>query len=291
MQTLPSLHATIAPPTHKPPWHKSLPVQALPSLQAPLVRVWTQPPSTVQPSPVHGRPSSHAAGLPAVQLTPTHFSPSVHGLPSSQLAVLAVWMQPDLGPQLSSVHAKPSSQLVVPLAVHLPSWHASPLVHASPSLQAALTGVAVQPLAGSQASAVQGLLSSQLTALPPVHTPLLHASPLVHVLPSSQVAVPPGLWTQPSLPSQLSKLHGSLSLQSTAAPPTHTPLLHTSPWVQAVPSLQSLPLAVWLQPLKGAQPSSVQGLVSSQLGVPLPVQLPPLHTSVVVQALPSLHAA
>jgi hypothetical protein len=70
---------------------------------------------------------------------------------------------------------------------HLPPVvHLSLLVHASLSLQS--TPVCTecwQPILGSQLSLVQGLLSSQLTILPP-HLPPLQVSPVVHMLPSLQ---------------------------------------------------------------------------------------------------------
>src|SRR2546428_14166160 len=56
-----------------------------------------------------------------------------------------------------------------------------------PSLSASWN-VCLQPEGGSQVSAVQRLLSSQLRAAPPVHTPLLHASFVVHAFPSLQAA-------------------------------------------------------------------------------------------------------
>src|SRR5258705_10368437 len=63
--------------------------------------------------------------------------------------------------------------------------------------------VCVQPVAGSQASVVQVLLSLQLRAGPPVHVPLAQVSVVVQALPSPQAT---GLFvgTQPVAGSQLS---------------------------------------------------------------------------------------
>jgi len=61
--------------------------------------------------------------------------------------------------------------------------------------------------------------------------------------------------------------------------------------VQALPSPQGAVLFVCTQPPDGLQLSSVQTLPSSQLGGAPPTQAPPLHVSLVVQALPSLHGA
>ena len=48
--------------------------------------------------------------------------------------------------------------------------------------------------------------------------------------------------------------------------------------------------AVWVQPVEGAQASTVQGLLSLQFGAPPPTHVPALQASFVVQALPSWHA-
>ncbi len=73
--------------------------------------------------------------------------------------------------------------------------------------------------------------------------------------------------------------------------PLHWPLLHTSPPVQPLLSLQSVVLLVNLQPLTALQLSSVHGLPSLQT-TPVPAtQTPPLHASPTVQTLPSLQGA
>ena len=94
-------------------------------------------------------------------------------------------------------------------------------------------------------------------------------------------------------------MHGLLSLQLGAAPPTQTPPEQVSLVVQALPSLQGAVLLVCTQPVDGLQLSSVHGLLSLQLIV-VPPQTPPEQTSFavqapfwqvspVVQALPSSH--
>ena len=57
----------------------------------------------------------------------------VHGLLSSQVAVVMAHAQPVVGSQLSVVHALLSSQLSA-VSLHLPALHALPLVHALPSV-------------------------------------------------------------------------------------------------------------------------------------------------------------
>jgi hypothetical protein len=93
----------------------------------------------------------------------------------------------------------------------------SPVVHASPSLQAIVLLVNTQPVTGLHASVVQMFPSSQTTAVP-VHAPPLHVSPVVHALPSSQAAVV-FVCAQPVAGSQLSAVHALLSSQFNAPAP------------------------------------------------------------------------
>src|SRR5439155_223789 len=125
---------------------------------------------------------------------------------------------------------------------------------------------------------------------PPAHTPPLHASFVVHTLPSSQGAVL-FVWTQPVAGLQVSSVHTFPSSQLGDAPPTHLPPLHLSLVVQAFPSLQGAVFFVWTQPVAGLQVSSVQTLPSSQLSAGPPTQPPLLQVSFVVQAFPSLQGA
>ena len=136
---------------------------------------------------------------------------------------------------------------------------------------------------------VHGLVSSQLWGLP-LQLPPEQTSLEVQALPSLQPSVELAK-VQPPLGSQLSVVQGLPSLQARSLPGTHWPLAHRSPWVQTEPSSQgSVWLANW-QPLALSQLSAVQGLPSLQrLGAP-PWQTPPLHASLVVQAVASLHAS
>ena len=61
----------------------------------------------------------------------------------------------------------------------------SPVVQALPSSHDEVLLVETQPVAGSQESLVQELLSSQTTGTPKWHQPSAHTSPDVHALPSS----------------------------------------------------------------------------------------------------------
>ena len=94
-------------------------------------------------------------------------------------------------------------------------------------------------------------------------TPVVHTS-AVHNLPSSQLGAPD--------------------------PPAHTPPLQPSPNVQGSPSSQVSPLASCVQPVLGLQSSAVHSWPSSQ-GIAVPLQMPPAHVSLLVQALLSSHDA
>jgi len=70
-------------------------------------------------------------------------------------------MHPVAGSQLSSVQGLASSQFLGPPGRHEPApSHASPRVHALPSLQVIVLGGFKQPVTASQASSVHGLPSA-----------------------------------------------------------------------------------------------------------------------------------
>jgi hypothetical protein len=81
-----------------------------------------------------------------------------------------------------------------------PPWalQASPVVQARPSSQGipAVTGVWEHPVPAAQASVVQGLLSSQLTAAPPVQAPAWQVCPVRHLLGAQAVPLLTGVCTQ-----------------------------------------------------------------------------------------------
>ncbi len=307
-------------PMHTPELQVSAVVQLLVSLQAvPESATWVHLP-LVQASVVQA--------LLSLQLLLPPPPP-----PPPQLA-LQPWIcwntqLPVVGLQASSVQALLSLQTTAAPA-HLPPLQTSLLVHGLPSSHLGLpaTGAAVQPpLAGSQLSAVQGLLSLHTLAAPPTHKPPLQVSPLVQALASSQAMpsaaelahLPPKHWSlvhglpslqvaswvhappQPSIStfwhlplaaSQVSSVHALPSPQSLPPPPVQLPFWQVSTVVQAFLSSHgtlSGPATAKHLPVLGSQASLVQGLPSSQL-VRLPVQLVPWQASPVVQGLPSLHA-
>jgi hypothetical protein len=147
------------------------------------------------------------------------------------------------------VHTFPSSHIGGGPPTHAPAAQVSSVVQASPSLQALVLFTFLHPEAGSHESSVQPLPSSQFGGTPPTQDPPEHASLVVQAFPSLHGLVllvntqtPP--W-QESVVHPLLSLHWLLwlhSMQPGMGVPTHVPPEHTSPLVQAWPSLQGLEL-------------------------------------------------
>ena len=156
--------------------------------------------------------------------------------------------------------------------------HVSLVVHALPSLQGAVLLTNTQPVVVLQLSFVHPLLSLQTSAGPPTQAPPLHASLVVHALPSLQGAV---LLTKthPVEVLQPSLVHSLLSLQTSAGPPTQAPPLHVSLVVHALPSLQGAVLFTWTQPVAWLHESSVQPFPSLQFCAGPPTQTPPVQVN------------
>jgi hypothetical protein len=148
-------------------------VQALLSLQAfALSLVNTQPLAGAQVSLVQGFLSSQVNAGPPTHALLAQVSLVVQALLSLQGAVLATLAHPDEELQESSVQGLLSLQFVGPLEMQLPPLQWSPVVQASPSLHVLeLETVNTQPVAGAHESFVQGLLSLQVSAGPPVQVP------------------------------------------------------------------------------------------------------------------------
>src|SRR6266849_2885098 len=290
VQTLPSSQLGAGPPTQVPPLHASLVVQAFPSLHGLVLLVCTQPVSGLQASVVQTLPSSQLGAGPPTQVPPLQVSLVVQAFPSLQGLVLLVCTQPVAGLQLSSVQTLPSSQLGAGPPTHAPPAQVSLVVQAFPSLQGLVLLTCVHPLAGLQPSVVQTFPSSQLGAGPPTHAPAAQVSLVVQAFPSLQGAVLL-MCTQPVAGLHESSVLSFLSLQLGAGPPTHVPPAQVSFVVQAFPSSQEAVLLVCVHPLAGSHASSVQTLLSLQLGAGPPTHVPPEHVSLVVQAFPSLQEA
>ena len=95
----------------------------------------------------------------------------------------SVCVHPPAPSQASLVQGSLSAQ---PYAVptHAPPLHVSPNVQLLPSIQEAVFGVKVHPLAGAQSSSVHTLPSLQLCPVPGLQMPPPQVSPTVHRLPS-----------------------------------------------------------------------------------------------------------
>ena len=277
-------------PEQTPPLHVSFTLHTWPSSHAmPSWLVKTQPVVGSQLSTVHRLLSLHVCAEWPRQAPPPQISPSVHAFWSSQALVLLVNTQPVVVLHVSVVQPFWSSHGALGVPVQVPWLHASLPVHAFLSSQVPVTGVLMQPLLGSQLSSVQTLLSSQLTGLE-VQTPAVQMSPVVHALPSSQAVPVSAVFWQPCFVSQTSAVHGFLSSQETAVAWLQLLFLHVSPLVHALPSSHVTAFARNTQPPSASlQLLSVHGLLSSQPRT-VPRQVPWLHVSLVLHALPSLQA-
>jgi hypothetical protein len=162
---------------------------------------------------------------------------------------------------------------------------ALPSLHGVPS---GLAGFEQTPVAGSQTPASWHWSEAvHTTGAPLVQAPLLHVSPMVQALPSSQDAV---LLTcsQPATGSQESVVQTLPSSQFGGGVPMQEPSWHVPVPLQTSPSSQEAVLLTWTHPVAGSQESSVQTLASSQSGGGPLTQTPLVQTSGVVHALPSL---
>jgi hypothetical protein len=177
----------------------------------------------------------------------------------------------------------------------------SPEVQNRPSLQTVPLGALVwaeQPVAGAHVPATwqTSVAAGQVTTAPPLHTPVWQVSPVVQRLLSLQVvpstatvsAEQPVAGEQVPATWQESEAAG----QVIPGPAEQVPRpLQMSFWVQALPSLQVVPLGAFgvLQvPVAGLQvPARWQESEAVQV-VAVPTQWPaPSQWSDVVQALPS----
>jgi hypothetical protein len=166
VQGLLSLQIRPTPGWQVPPPQVSPVVQALPSSQASVLFVKTQPVAGLHVSVVQMLASSQTTGVPAVQVPPPQVSSVVQAFPSSHASVLFVKTQPTTGLQLSVVQALASSQTTGLPALQVPPPQVSPVVQEFPSLQPIVLFVNTHPDAGLQLSVVQTFASSQTTAAP-----------------------------------------------------------------------------------------------------------------------------
>ncbi len=197
-------------------------------------------------------------------------------------------MHPPEPSQASSVHELPSSQLYA-VPPHDPPLHTSANVQALPSLQDAVFGVKVHPVAGLHPSSVQPLPSLQTRGKPGLHTPPPQVSPVVQRLPSSHGAV---LLLRLQVPSPLhASFVQTLPSSQEYGVPAQLPPEQVSAVVHGSPSSHAPERGVWVQPPAPSQASAVHGFPSSQeYGTPMHSRPVALHVSPQVQGLPSLQA-
>ena len=133
VQTLLSLQFRAVPP-HTPLAQTSLALHALPSSQLSVLLANRQLPVALsQESLVHALPSTQTLIAPGTQPAETHWSPTVHALPSVHGLLLAVCVQPAILSQASLVHGLASSQFNAAPAEQMPPTHVSLVVHTLPS--------------------------------------------------------------------------------------------------------------------------------------------------------------
>ena len=127
----------------------------------------------LQLSEVHWLLSLQTLTDVAAHVPPWHASPSVQGLPSSQVPECAVCLQPLVAEQVSSVQTLLSSQFNAPLPTQTPLTQPSLGVHKLPSEQGLPSkGVPLWlqlPSAMTQLSTVHGLPSSHDLAVAGTH--------------------------------------------------------------------------------------------------------------------------
>jgi hypothetical protein len=140
-------------------------------------------------------------------------------------------------------------------------------------------------------------LALQTMGVPLLQTPPWHVSSSVQLSPSEQIepSALAGLLHMPVAGSQVPAVwHGSMTLHVTGLPPTQTPDVHVSVWVQASPSEQADPSALcgFVQtPVDGLHaPASWHWSRAAQtVGAP-PMQTPDWQVSPCVHLLPSSQA-
>ena len=288
-QSASAWHAQVlVPDLHTPAAHVSPVVHGLPSSQAVVLLVCTQPVALLQLSVVQTLLSlQNTAGLNALpaQVPAPQTSPVVQALLSLHARLLMANTQPEPGLQLSVVHRLLSLQ-VMPVPAQAFAAQMSPLVQALPSSQIAALAVFRQPVTALQESVVHGLPSLQLSEPPDVHRPPEQVSPVVQALPSVQGTLL-AVYLQPVAATQASSVQVLPSLHVMAVP-RQAPAAHLSAEVQALPSSQAATeLANTQLPLAASQESDVHGLESLQFLTAPGTQPEAAQMSPTVQGLPS----
>ena len=272
-------HVTGFDPVHVPPRHASLCVHALPSShrvpsaaagfeQLPLV-------GSHEPARWHASLAVHTTGF-----VPTH-PPALHWYVWLQRSVPAQavpsgacpYTHPVWGLQVPAVWQGPGALQVTGVdPTHVPFWHASPWVHALPSLHGvpfAAMGVEHVPVLGLHVPATwQESLAAHVTGLVPVQTPdwqeslCVHAVPSLHAIPFAAM----GVEHVPVVGLQVpATWQASLAAHVTGFAPAQTPLWHVYVCSHLFAPAPAVPFvaAAWLHVPSPLHESTVQGLPSS----------------------------
>jgi hypothetical protein len=230
VHALPSLQLSAGPGVQTPLWQVSAPLQTVLSAHdVPLgTATFWHPTTGSQLSVVQTLLSLQLSAVPAAQTPLWHVSlplqtvPSAHGVPFRT----GTWVHPKAGSQLSVVQTLESLQLSAVPGVHAPFWQVSLPLQTLPSVHELplATLLLWQPAIGSQLSAVHGLPSLQLRAVPVVQVPAWQVSAPLHTLPSAHDVplVTLACW-QPSAGVQESVVQTLLSSQLGAVPAVQTP--------------------------------------------------------------------
>jgi len=271
-----AVQTTAGPPTQAPAMHVSSVVQPLPSLQVvPSVAAGLEQAPVVMsqvPTAWHGSLAAQTTGLAPVQVPATQVSVWVQALPSLQVVpsvAAGLEQAPEVGSQVPAAwHWSLAEHTTGLVPTQAPAWQVSVWVQALPSLHAvplAPLDHAVVEVAGAHTwHGLAGLTVPEPKKTPPIshcapQEPLMQSSPAPQLVPSGRAG-----WAQVPAPSQALESQG-LPLLGQATP---APLLTM---VQLVPLQVEL---AWQ--LVGVQVKAV------------PAQVPAVHTSLEVQALPSL---
>jgi hypothetical protein len=255
-------------------------------------------------TPLHGLPSAH--DVPAARFAPgTHTPAALHvpapwqALPAEHATpgVTVYVMAPVAGLQVPTVQMGPLLRLTgVP--AQLPAVQTSPVVQGLPSLQAlpfAAVGFEQVPVVGLHVPGAWHWSDAAHVTAVPAHEPLVQTSPVVHALPSLHAVAfaAVGFEQVPVLGLHVpATWHWSDAAHATAVPP-HTPLVQTSPVVHALPSLHAVPSATAgfeQVPVLRLHVPAVWHWSDAAHATAAPPHMPPVQTSPVVHALPSLHA-
>jgi hypothetical protein len=202
----------------------------------------------------HASLAAHVTGFEPVHTPDWQESLCVHAFPSLQLvpfAAVGFEHAPVLGLHVPATwHASLAAHVTGFEPVHTPFSHASALVQAFPSLQAApfaAVGFEQAPVLGLHVPATwHASLATHVTGFDPVQVPFSHASVCVHAFPSLQLVpfAATGFEHAPVLGLHVpATWHASVATHVTGFEPVHTPDWQESLCVQAFPSLQLVPFA------------------------------------------------